>query len=71
MLRELVVDDEAAGRPIEEATKLAIVRLDMAAEGLVRLDTAAEGLDAVQRMVPSIAATIFIVELVLILKRKI
>jgi hypothetical protein len=62
MLRELVVDDEATGRPIEEATKLAIARLDTAAEGL--------GSDAVQRMVPS-KIVVFIVELVLILKRKI
>ena len=53
MLREVVVGDDEVERPIEEATKLAIVRLDTAAEGL--------GSDAVQRMVPSIAvATIFI-----------
>ena len=60
MLRcELVVvvvdddDDEAGGRPIEEeATKLAIARLDTAVEGL--------GSDAVHRMVPT-KATIFIV----------
>jgi hypothetical protein len=53
MLRKLV-DDVDAGRPKEEATKLEMVRLDTAVEGL--------GSDAVQRMVPSIAPTIFIVK---------
>lgn len=54
MLREVVVADDGAELPMEEAIKLAIVRLDTAAEGL--------GSDAVQRMVLSIAvAKIFMV----------
>ena len=63
MLREVVVvvaaadDDDKNGAdwPVEEAIKLAMVRLDTAAEGL--------GSDAVQRMLSIAVATIFMVEL--------
>ena len=62
MLREEVIfADDGADRPMEEATKLAMVRLDTAEDGL--------GSDAAKRMVLSIAvAAIFILNMCVVRK---